>query len=371
MASKEAAAEQEARETTPGGGRTAPARMEALDICRGLAILAVLFIHVSGHFLPALHPPKSPQPPSWAWYALAVPNQAAQWAVPCFLMLSALVNAGSLARGGDTGRYARRRVQTALLPYVLWSGVYLVVDSLLSHRPLPGPVHAARLLLTGGAHFHLYFFVLVLELYVLLPLLLPLFARRPPLWAVALGAALLQGAVYGLNRFVFLHRFQTTILWDILPVALGLWLWSQSPRWPEVFRRGRWPALALTVAALGVYVPLALAVLLPPAHINTALYQFAQWGFAAGTSFLVLALARALRAGRLTALLGYLGAESLALYVMHPLAISLLDKAGLNRHLGAGLGFVLYYAACLLLPLGAAWVWRRGKTALGRTPGQG
>ena len=117
-----------AADTRLDGVKPAPPRLSQLDVCRGLAILAVLFIHVSGHFLPVLHPAKSPHPPTWAWYALAIPNAASAWAVPCFLMLSAFVNAQSLGRSGDVGKYARRRVQTALLPYVLWSGVYIVVN---------------------------------------------------------------------------------------------------------------------------------------------------------------------------------------------------------------------------------------------------
>ena len=362
MAGNAVAAEEETR---PEERTSAPARLSSLDVGRGLAILAVLFIHVSGHFLPALHPPKSLTPPSWAWYALAIPNQDFQWAVPCFLMLSAFVNALSLARGKDVGRYARRRVQAALLPYVIWSGIYIIVDTLMAHRSFPGPVHIAKLLLTGTAHFHLYFFVLVLEMYLLLPLLLPLFQKRPPFWTVAVGAIALQGLTYLLNRYVFLHRFQTTILWDVLPVALGLWLWSQSARWAEIFRKGIWGAGAVTLAAGIVYTPLALAAMLPHPHLNTSVYQGGEWIYTAGMSFLTVALAGALGRTRLTAILSYLGAESLAIYVMHPLAIGALDKLGV-RSLGAGAGMVVYYAVCLALPLIAVWAWNQGKTALGR-----
>ena len=347
-----------------------PARLGELDVCRGLAILAVLFIHVSGHFLPALHPAKSHAPPAWAWYALAAPNQAFQWAVPCFLMLSALVNGLGLARKPDMGRYARRRVQTALLPYLLWSGVYVLVNVFVKHQAFPGPRHLLTLLEYGTAYFHLYFFVLVLEMYVLLPLLVPLFRRRPPLWAVAVGALALQGAVYALNRFafpsVFQHRFQGTILWDVLPVALGLWLMGRADRLPSVLARGRWAAGAVALGALCVYEPLGLALLLPHVPhppVNTALYQAGQWLYTAGASVLTLALAFALGRSALTAVLGFLGAESLAIYVLHPLAILALDKIGVTRHVGAGLGFGLYFAACLALPLAAAWVWGKVRAA--------
>ena len=367
MAQEAAATEQAEAVGQRDSGQSGQARLGALDVCRGLAILAVLFIHVSGHFLPALHPVHSLKPPTWAWYALAVPNQDAQWAVPCFLMLSAFVNALSLSRGNDVGRYVRRRVQTALVPYLLWSAVYIAVNVFVKHQHMPGIRSTLTLLQNGTAYFHLYFFVLVLEMYVLLPLFVPLFRRRPPFWAVAGGAVALQALVYGLNRYVFLHRFQTTIFWDILPVALGLWLFGQSARWPDLFRRGVGGAGVVTLAALAVYTPLAVATMLPHAHINTALYQFGQWGYTAGMSFLMLALAGALGRGRLTALLGYLGADSLAIYVLHPLAILALDKLGVNKAVGAGAGMVVYYAACLALPLVAAWVWKRGKrVAAGR-----
>ncbi len=354
------------KDTPAEEAKTAPkptGRLGSLDICRGIAILAVLFIHVSGHFLPLLHPPKSHTPPSAAWYALALPNLDSQWAVPCFLMLSAFVNALSLARTPDIAGYGRRRLKAAVLPYLLWSGVYILVNRALGQKIPLNLGHIAKLLLTGTAEFHLYFFVLVIELYLVLPLLLPLFKRRPPFWAVALGAVAFEAVVYLLNRFLLLHKFQTTIAWDTLPVAFGLWLWSQQGRWPEVFKRGLWPALGLTAAALLVYTDLGVKTLLPPAHINTAVYQFGQWGFTAGMSFLILALSAALGKSRLTAVLSFLGAESLGVYVMHPLAIIALDKLG-AKSLGAGLGMIVYYTACLGLPLAAAWVWNNGKAAL-------
>ncbi len=352
------------RETPPQSEPKTAGRLGSLDICRGIAILAVLFIHVSGHFLPVLHPAKSHTPPGWAWYALAVPNLDAQWAVPCFLMLSAFANSLSLTRTPDVSRYARRRLQTAVLPYVLWSGVYIAINFALGTLHSLSVSHVVKLLLTGTAEFHLYFFVLVIEMYVLLPLLLPLFQRRPAFWAVALGAVVLQAAVYGLNRFVLLHRFQTTILWDILPVALGLWLWSRLGRWADIFRRGLWPALAVTLAALAIYTPLGIKTLLPPAHLNTAVYQFGQWVFTAGMSFLALAGADALVESRAAVLLSYLGTESLAIYVMHPLAIIALDKLG-AKALGAGAGLIVYYALCLALPLAAVRVWHLRRASLG------
>ena len=114
----------------------------------------MLFIHVSGHFLPALHPTHSHTPPGAAWYALAVPNLDSQWAVPCFLMLSAFTNALSLARNPDIAGYARRRFQAAVLPYVLWSGVYILVNrALLGQEHHLSLGHIATSRLTGPPAF--------------------------------------------------------------------------------------------------------------------------------------------------------------------------------------------------------------------------
>ena len=176
---------------------------------------------------------------------------------------------------------------------------------------------------------------------------------------------------------MLLHHFQTTILWDILPVALGLWLWSQLKCWPDIFRRGRWPVLAVTLTTLVIYTPLGAAghdyAPLAPFSIIlyhhfgkgfTAVYQAGQWVWTAGMSFLMLAGAEALIKSRAAALLSYLGAESLAIYVMHPLAIIALDKLG-AKALGAGAGLIVYYALCLTLPLAAVRVWHIGRVSLG------
>ena len=121
----------------------------------------------------------------------------------------------------------------------------------------------------------------------------------------------------------------------------------------------------MTVAALLVYEPLALHLLaFPKQHINTFLYQIGQWGYTAGMSVLVLALAFALGRNSLSRLLAYFGGQSLAIYVMHPLAIIALDKLGVNHRFGVGAGLALYYAACLALPLAAAWGWGFGKSGL-------
>ena len=121
----------------------------------------------------------------------------------------------------------------------------------------------------------------------------------------------------------------------------------------------------MTVAALLVYEPLALHLLaFPKQHINTFLYQVGQWGYTAGMSVLVLALAFALGRNHFSRLLAYFGAQSLAIYVMHPLAILALDKLGVSHRLGAGAELALYYAACLALPLAAVWVWGFGKAGM-------
>jgi len=81
-------------------------------------------------------------------------------------------------------------------------------------------------------------------------------------------------------------------------------------------------------------------------------------------SALVLAFSAALGNNGLTRLLAFFGSESLVIYVMHPLAIILLDKLGIHHRIGAGAGVVLYYAACLGLPLAAGAGWRAGKRFL-------
>jgi peptidoglycan/LPS O-acetylase OafA/YrhL len=111
-----------------------------------------------------------------------------------FFVFMAIVLVRSAERSGRTGKL-RRRLTLVGVPYLVWSAIYLVVSWGTGGRDRPWD-GAGLALLTGTAWYHLYFLLVTLQFYVLLPVFVWLLrrTRRHP-WAL-LGAGLAVGVVF-------------------------------------------------------------------------------------------------------------------------------------------------------------------------------
>lgn len=326
-------------------------RFRWVEIFRGLAILEVVFHHTSGRFLSLL------DEESAAWLALASLNRTLHYAVPAFLMMTAFVLMRSLLREFNLKRYTANRLLRALLPYLLWSGLYLVYRTYLLGAP-PSWSRWADYLFWGKAYFHLYFLAVAMQLYVLLPMLLPVARRRPPLWAMLIAIVALTMAVYWFNRLAYRVPYTGSyVLWYTPVVLLGVWLATQAQRLGAIVRKGWLLALASAGVGLWVYLPLALQAI-QGAPVNTFHYQVGNWLFTAGVSFLLLAVAYWLSGSqaRVVAGLQQLGRYSLQIYLMHPLVLSELNRWGLVGALQARWGLPLCFLAALLIPFALGWL---------------
>jgi peptidoglycan/LPS O-acetylase OafA/YrhL len=111
-----------------------------------------------------------------------------------FFVLMAIVLVRSAERSGGTGKL-RRRLTLVGVPYLAWSAIYLVVSWATGGRDRPWD-GAGTALLTGTAWYHLYFLLVTMQFYVVLPAFLWLLrvSRRHP-WAL-LGASLAVAIVF-------------------------------------------------------------------------------------------------------------------------------------------------------------------------------
>ncbi|HET6387087.1 MAG TPA: acyltransferase [Armatimonadota bacterium] len=323
-------------------------RMLFLDVFKGAAILAVVLIHTLSRFL------RWTTPTSHTWYVIAISNRAAQFAVPGFLLISALLNVGSLLRNPALSRFFRSRVQSVFWPYLCWSAIFIGFQAWEN----PGWFHwsaAGQMLLRGTAYSHLYFLWALLQMLVALPLLMPILRRRPPFWAALLAALICTASFEELNRaLVYRVPDLGRSILDYLPaVFLGLWIGSQPGRSRKILRRG-WPAaLLLTTAGAAIYFPLSIRADLLHLPVSAAAYQWGWWDYTTAGSFLLLYLAYRLeRAGRISSGLQYLGRYSLQIYLAHPLVLIGLDQI-IRLHRSAGLigAFFVYYPCAIVAPL--------------------
>lgn len=328
-----------------GTGAAAPGRIASLDLYRALAILAVVGIHVTGHALPSLL--------SGEWTAVALVNRALQFAVPAFLTLSAFLNVRPLIRHRGIGEYARKRGLRALWPYVLWSLLY----ALFRFREDPGGLTLEQLrawLLTGNAYYHLYFLLVVVQLYVLLPFVAWLFRKRPTFGETAIVTVFVQLAVFLLNRrYGWFPEPGSVILWYLPSVAMGCWLATRADRLGAVTRHSARLALVVTIAAAAVYLPQGLA-LVGNQPLNAFIIQASLWVYAPGAAFLLLALSERMAGSPVSRLLDPVGARSLEIYLVHPLVIWALDETLPAAILSPKAAMPVYFVACVAVPMALA-----------------
>jgi peptidoglycan/LPS O-acetylase OafA/YrhL len=105
-----------------------------------------------------------------------------------FFVFMAIVLVRSAERSGRTGKL-RRRLALVGVPYLAWSVIYLVISWATGGRQAPWD-GAWQALLTGTAWYHLYFLLVTMQFYVVLPAFVWVLrrSRRHP-WAL-LGASL-------------------------------------------------------------------------------------------------------------------------------------------------------------------------------------
>ncbi|WP_305066649.1 acyltransferase [Methanoculleus sp.] len=137
-----------------------------VEYLRGFAALAVIAVHVSMNYT------RVPGVNLLALLDVTV-YILAHFAVPVFIFISGWVLAARYFGEYSFPDYYRRRARTILLPYLFFSGLYLMVavEGTIGFAGVPAPDAVAEALLLGTAAYHLWFFVLIIQLYLLFPLI--------------------------------------------------------------------------------------------------------------------------------------------------------------------------------------------------------
>jgi fucose 4-O-acetylase-like acetyltransferase len=258
----------------------------------------------------------------------------ARFAVPAFVVLTGLVLGFRYGEQRLGGAFLLRRARRSVVPWLIWAPVFCLADLFWSgDLSLSWP--AVRDWWSGGAG-HLYFLILVPQLYLLL-LAWP--TRRRPLALVTAGAVALQVALSlvrlevplgsGLAGGLMLgHGFELFPFWIgyfALGVLAGRWLRPQRgrglPAWPFVV------AVPIT-AALLLWVDVSGATNAAYAQGTGAFLRPLLLPFALAVCGAVLFGAPRLlrRTPRLHAATTTLGRHSLGVYIVHPLLLTVLGR---------------------------------------------
>ncbi len=136
-------------------------KLPAIEYIRGISMLGVIGIHVGSQYL---------MNPSANLNLVAIFEILTRFAVPIFFFISAFGLFYNLNENFNYKDFMQRRFKTVLIPYLFWSSLYILHDNLYYGFGFPSPDYLLKLFFFGLAKYHLYFLVILLWFYALMPL---------------------------------------------------------------------------------------------------------------------------------------------------------------------------------------------------------
>lgn len=312
-----------------------------LLLLNGLAILAVVCNHAAAWGETAMfwwtdcyRPVETPnydQRGTWAYWALVAIIHLAMVSVPAFLFISGFF-VSYAARSQDrtaSWRMTRTRIIHLLVPYVIWSAVIYLGDSLqgVTYSPLE---YLTRLL-TGGATATFFYVPVLVQLLLVSPLLAPPARAKPGLLLTV--SALVQSSAMGVRyaRFLGADAPRLALVWTLVPSAyfvfffsFGMVAGSHLSELKRLVARYRWPLAGAVVsfAALAIVEGEATTRVIGwrfggPATLSGAFYALC---------FILCFLGFDLSSMLPSRTLYYLGRNSFGIYLLHCTLLELFAR---------------------------------------------
>lgn len=339
-----------------------------MDNIRGLAMLGVIGIHAAGYVMESGTP--------WLWLDFLF-DVLSRFSVPAFFFISGygLFLQHPLEQKLDYGKFLRGRAHSILVPYVVWSFLYLYIWHTIPWNPLAWKFkQIAAVFFFAEASYQLYFLVILWWFYVTLP-----WWRQLAAWllrhSLCVGLVLLtvlQGALYvwsagfwvypgWMSKYPILikllnERFNYCPLFYGLVFMLGAAAALRWPVWSAKLKHGLGKAAAFYLGSVALLVYLyreyygqGMALEEIPEHLQQLSLPGLLYTL---TSLLFLcALFYRLRFHKL-ALLQSLSRHSYVIYLIHPFYMdSFYYYLKAHGILFSSVPMPLYYLAVL----GCSW----------------
>jgi surface polysaccharide O-acyltransferase-like enzyme len=306
-----------------------------LETLRLIAALAVIWIHV-------------PRSQELAWTTVCC-----RFAVPLFVASAAYFAVRAAGKPQSSRQYLLARLQRIYLPFLAWSGIYLLFKlakaRLFPDQPNDFP--GVEFFWTGGA-YHLWFMPLVLVICCASFLLTRAAGRRP----AGVGAAAVVTAAALLALAISLTPAPTRdaalrLMWEALPAGIlgfAIGLSDKSWKWMPLSRASQIFCLLLAASILGL-----------EAFLGRQLTAEALLGG------LLLCVALSPTSTRIENFLAPLGRFAIGVYFVHLLWIKIVESLASKLHYQASWRLDLFtlLAAAFLALLTAALLSRHRATA--------
>ena len=333
-------------------------RIREIDFIRALGALSVIAIHVSGAYIDSSRG-------AYFW------NIGMRYAVPLFVIISGFVlfYVENLKKSFSCIAFWLKRFKKLLIPYVIWNLIYLLYSTRHDVEKVSSDVPAflkelGHNILTGVGTYHLYFVLIMLQLYLLYPIIRPFVKKYMNIsLAVSLAITAYSQAIIYLGVQNKAEVPQTYIPFFILfPVwifffVFGMYVAKNLEALKEkVFNK----SIILGFVWLLSYVLLifdtkftkTLDLSVKP---SVLLYSVLSFLF-----FYSIALKKVNIQNRFGTLLDFLSEQSFLIYLSHVLFLKLIDSysyiAGFGEFWENSRHQILLYIATIIVSSGFAYI---------------
>lgn len=326
--------------------------LHEFDVIRVFAAFTVIAIHITA---------------SYVYYTKAayILNQLARFAVPLFLVMSGfLLYYADLNKGFSSVKiFYEKRFKRLLKPYIVWTLIYTGFNAYVacdwSNELIKIPYH----IIWGTASYHLYFIIIILQLYLIYPWLRRKIKEQPvaTLLASLFLSFICQTLLYfdmlgvyklpaGYNMF-YLVFFPVWIFYFVFGMIAAL----NREKWEEYLRTRKTMAVLLWAASLflllgdSFYTGSFAASLRPTVMLYTVSTYFLFYVFFLPYRDLI---------GKIS-VIGWLSRQSFFIFLAHPLVIAALIYLSLYMNISfiweGNKGMFLQYIITLLITLVLAY----------------
>ena len=306
--------------------------LDSIEYIRGVSMAGVVAIHIGSQYL--LNPTPN-------IHLVALFEIVSRFSVPIFFFISAfgLFYRMNLSEPFEYGKFLRRRFKAVLIPYLLWSTFYLLHDNhFYGYQLFPDFDYATEIYFFGLAKYHLYFLVILIWFYLLMPLWIFFIRRTTPAKLFLLLVAQIAFDYWssycaGTSENLFMKwRLNWLVLHYVFVFILGGWLGVHSEKffaWCAAHKKivGMNFFITLTILLGYYYFLIYVRNFSPLEAVNTA-HQLSPPGIfytIAASIFLFTIFQLSKLPAPLKKFLSALGKNSYFVYLAHPLAITYLS----------------------------------------------
>lgn len=218
-------------------------RFLEIDLMKILSCFAVIAIHISAIGI------SDPTSVGTTYSVSLFINVISKFAVPSFIFLSGLA---LMLRYGNTKLlffdFIRKRMNSILIPYLGWSFTYFFMYALAGYYAIT-KANLLSVVFLGTGEFHLYFVVILFQLYLLFPFLKIVIERLDPMISMLLAVSIHLAFAYLVRPFPNMDRIFIPYL--IYFIAGMSWGRHYGPMQSWLQKHGRLVGLIyLTLSAL-------------------------------------------------------------------------------------------------------------------------